>query len=200
MSEQLSKLRPDRDLQCYFERPSGVAALSEASASGFTVSGCWRQQFDWAVVEWNRDNVFEHPALRNLPDGDLGGVRLSYEEERINCIPMDSNLFPTVDWPNLRLWTQASGVEPYRVRLRDHATPVSGAFTAATVVFELTGLPTVGDYIELAWLDQHFNYQVAAGDTLANAVTALAGIINGFTATSKVSASAAGAQITLSYD
>ena len=49
MSEILEKLRPDRDLQCYFERPSGIAALSSTSATGFTVSGCWRQQFDWAV-------------------------------------------------------------------------------------------------------------------------------------------------------
>ena len=97
MAEQLQKLRPDRDLQCYFQRPSAVAALSQTSASGFTVSGCWRQQFDWVVVEWNRDNVFEHPALRNLPDGDLSGLRLTYEETRTNCIPLDSTLFPTVD-------------------------------------------------------------------------------------------------------
>jgi hypothetical protein len=71
---RLEKLRPDQDLQCYFERPTAVAALSGASASGFTVSGCFRQQFDWAMVEWNRDNVFEHPAFRCLPDGDLSGA------------------------------------------------------------------------------------------------------------------------------
>ena len=50
MADQLTKLRPDRDLQCYFQQPSAIAALSEAGESGFTVSGCWRQQFDWAVV------------------------------------------------------------------------------------------------------------------------------------------------------
>src|ERR1039458_6867734 len=74
MAEQLTKLRPDRDMQCYFERPSAVAALSGASVNGFTVSGCWRQQSDWVVIEWSRDNVFEHPTLRNLPDGDLSGL------------------------------------------------------------------------------------------------------------------------------
>ena len=79
MPETLQKLTPDRDLQCYFERPSGVAALSETSGTGFKVSGCWRQQFEWAVIEWNRDNTFEHPAVRNLPDGDLSGLQLSYE-------------------------------------------------------------------------------------------------------------------------
>ena len=71
MTQVLEKLRPDRDLQCYFFQPSAVAALSSTSPNGFTLSGTWRQQFDWAVVEWNRDNVFDHPALRNLPGGDL---------------------------------------------------------------------------------------------------------------------------------
>src|SRR5580698_5775002 len=111
MPETLQKLTPDRDLQCYFFEPSAVAALSGTSASGFTVSGSFRQQFDWAVVEWNRDNVFEHPALRNLPDGDLTGIILSYTETRTQCIPLDSIWFPTVDWPYLRLWADSNGVE-----------------------------------------------------------------------------------------
>src|ERR1700722_18030769 len=104
MSEPLTKLRPDRDLQCYFQLPSAVAALSQTSASGFTLSGTWRQQFDWAVVEWNRDNVFEHPQLRNLPDSDLSGIVLSYQETRVNCIQADSSIYATVDWPSLRIW------------------------------------------------------------------------------------------------
>ena len=67
--EQISKLQPDRDLQVYFLRPSAVASISQAKPNSFTLSGSWRQQFDWAVVEWNRDNVFEHPLFRTLPDG-----------------------------------------------------------------------------------------------------------------------------------
>ena len=188
MAEQLTKLRPDRDLQCYFERPSAVAALSGASADGFTVSGCWRQQFDWAVIEWNRDNVFEHPALRNLPDGDLSGLQLSYEEVRTNCIPLDSTLYPTVDWPYLRIWAESGGAETlYKVPLKNYATAV-GEYTDATVEFELQGTPTAGDYIELAWLDQHFNYRLTGGDTLESAVSALAAAITANQATGAVSA------------
>ena len=97
MPEELFKLSPDRDLQSYFLMPSAIAAISGASTTGFTLSGKWRQQFDWAVVEWNRDNVFEHPALRYLPDGDLSGLTLVYEEERSGCIPVESNLVPVVD-------------------------------------------------------------------------------------------------------
>jgi hypothetical protein len=91
------KLTPHRDLQVYFERPSAIAALSNSTESAFVLSGTWRQQFDWAVVEWNRDNVFEPHFLRPLPDGDLSGLTLSYEESRLNCIPIDSDLYPTVD-------------------------------------------------------------------------------------------------------
>jgi hypothetical protein len=198
MAEQLTKLRPDRDLQCYFERPSAVAALSGASASGFTVSGCWRQQSDWAVIEWNRDNVFEHPALRNLPDGDLSGITLSYREARANCIPLDSTLYATVDWPYLRVWLETSGVTPYYVRLSDYATVVGG-YADATVQFELQGTATAGDYIELAWLDQHFNYCLVSTDTLATAAGFLAAAITANQATGAVSATASGTQITLTY-
>jgi hypothetical protein len=203
MGEQLTKLQPDRDLQCYFLEPSAVAALSQTSPNGFTVSGSWREQFDWVVVEWNRDNVFEHPALRNLPDGDLSGVRLSYQEVRTSSIPMDSTLYPTVEWPYLRIWAEDNGVENlYDVPLNDsrlgYATPTDGAFAFATVTFELQGLVTGGDYIELAWLDQHFNYLLTGSDTLESAVTALAAGINKW-GDGTVSASATGAQITLAY-
>ena len=67
MAETLEKLRPDRDLQCYFERPSAIAALHDAGPAGFKVSGTWRQQFDWVVIEWNRDNVIEHPCFETCP-------------------------------------------------------------------------------------------------------------------------------------
>jgi hypothetical protein len=204
MAEQLSKLRPDRDLQCYFFEPSAVAAISQAHGPdsgqpGFTVSGCWRQQFDWAVVEWNRDNVFEHPAFRNLPDSDLSGVHLSYQETRSNCIPMDSTLYPTVDWPYLRIWANVSGAEIiYRVPLIRYATPVDG-YTPATAELELKGTPTAGDYIELAWLEQHFNYQISAGDTLETAAEALAAIITANQIAGQMSASTDGSRITLTY-
>ena len=203
MAETLTKLRPDRDLQCYFQRPSAVAALSQTSANGLTVSGSWREQFDWAVLEWNRDNVLEHPALRKLPNGDLSGVILSYREVRTNCIPMDLSLYPTVEWPYLRIWADVNGVEQlYEVPLNSpalgYATPVSGDYAAATVTFTLQGVAAGGDLIELAWLDQHFNYLLTGSDSLASAVAGLAAAINEF-GDGTVAASAAGPRITLSY-
>lgn len=199
MPETLTKLRPDRDLQCYFFSPSAIAALSQTSQTGFTVSGSWRQQFDWTVIEWNRDNVFEHPALRNLPDGDLSGVQLSYQETRTNCIQLDSTWFPTVDWPYLRIWAEVNGSEViYRVPLAKYATAV-GSYVAPTVQFQLQGTITSGDLIELSWLDQHFNYTVTGSDTLASAINNLALAITSNQSLGLVTATANANVITLTY-
>ncbi len=197
MSETLEKLRADRDLQCYFFRPSAIAALSNAGPTGFTVSGTWRQQFDWTVIEWNRDNVFEHRLLRNLPDGDLSSLTLSYRETRTNCILMDSKLFPTVDWPYLRIWADDAGGQEqlYRVRLADYATPTQGSFVAAQATFTLQGTLTVGDVAELSWLDEHYFRTIASGDTIASVLQNLASDITVLSST--VSATSSPTDITL---
>ena len=197
MAEIIQKLQPNRDLQCYFLQPSAIAALSGASETGFTVSGTWRQQFDWAVIEWNRDNTFEHPLLRNLPDGDLSQLTLTYQETRTNCIPLDSNLFATVAWPYLRVWLDGPNGDVFReVRLADYASPVTGQYGVASAAFALTGTATAGDLIELEWdASEHYNYTISDGDTCASALVALAAIIDSLSST--VSAAASGGTITL---
>jgi hypothetical protein len=178
----LEKLRPDTDLQVYFERPSAIAALSDATSSGFTLSGTWRQQFDWAVVEWSQHNTFEHPAFRSLPDGDLSGLVLTYDEERSNCIELDSDLFPTVDWPFLRLWTRKNGVDDfYQVRLSDHATPIAGSYVPASAEMELQGTVTPSDYIGISFFGEHHTYLALAGDTLESILDQLVLSVNGST-------------------
>jgi hypothetical protein len=198
MSETLEKLTPDRDLQCYFLEPSAIAALSGTSASGYNVSGTWRQQFDWAVIEWNRDNVFEHPAFRYLPDGDLSGLTLTYNETRENCIPIDSTLYPTVDWPNLRVWGDpGTGEQLYKVPLLNYATAIAGSYLPATVQFTLSGTVTALDYIGLVFLSEHYPYQMLVGDTLENAIANIVAGVNAFSPT--MTATQSGTTITLTY-
>lgn len=198
MPGSLLKLQPDGDLQCYFFEPSAIAALSQASPTGFMVSGTWRQAFDWAVIEWNRDNVFEHPAFRNLPDGDLSGLTLSYTETRDNCIPIDSALYPTVDWPSLRVWANpGSGEQIYRIPLLNYATPVAGSYQSATVQFQLSGTVTVSDYVGIAFLGEHYPYQMNSGDTLDFAIQNIVAGINAFSPT--MQAVGDGVTITITY-
>ncbi len=187
MAEYLDKLRPDRDLQVYFERPSAIAAMSAADESSFVVSGTWRQQFDWCVIEWNRDNVWEHPLFRNLPDGDLSGIQLTYEEVRDNCILVDSDLFPTVDWHNLRVWANdASGLEQfYQVPLLQYATPIEGAYVPAQATFTLAGALAGGEAVGLSWMGEHHTHVCSATDTLEDVAEAIAISINSTTIGSK---------------
>lgn len=198
MPETLQKLTPNRDLQCYFFEPSAVAALSSTSESGFTVSGTWRQQVDWAVIEWNRDNVFEHPAFRNLPDGDLSGLTLTYQETRENCIPIDSTLYPTVAWNTLRIWADPGGGEQiYQIPLLSQATAVAGSYTPAIVQFTLSGSVTAGDYVGIAFLSEHYPYQMLENDTLENAVLNIVEGIQAYSPT--MLAEQSGTTVTITY-
>jgi hypothetical protein len=198
MPTTLQILQPDGDLQCYFYEPSAIAALSSTSATGFTVSGTWRQQFDWTVIEWNRDNVFEHPAFRSLPDGDLSGLTLSYRETRENCIPLDSDLYATVNWPTLRIWANpGSGEQIYQIPLTTYATPTQGSYQSATVQFTLGGAVTAGDYVGIAFLSEHYPYLMNTGDTLAIAIQNILEGINAYSPT--MQASATGTTITITY-
>ncbi len=182
MAEQIYKLSPHRDLQCYFLTPSAIAAMSQARESGFVLSGSWRQQFDWAVVEWNRDNVFEHPALRYLPDGDLSGLTLTYLERRTGCVPAESNLYPVVDWNNLRIWApnveglpNTAGVTEtvYHVNLAGNPVlnqpslivPTSQAeYSPASATMTLTPSSlAAGSQVGLAWLNEFYFYTLVGG-------------------------------------
>src|SRR5262249_19971062 len=130
--------------------------------------------------EWNRDNVYEHPALRNLPDGDLSGLILTYDETRTNCIAMDSDLFPTVAWPYLRVWAgDDPAADPYLIKLIDHATGIAGSYSAAYADFTLSGTVAAGDFVGLGYLGLSFTYEVESGDTLTDVVQAIVDGMNG---------------------
>ena len=198
MGEILLKLSPHRDLQIYFERPSAIAAISNATDSGFVVSGSWRQQFDWAVVEWNRDNVFEPHFMRSLPDGDLSGLTLSYDEARNSCIPMDSDLYPTVDWHVLRVWTDGpTGADFFKIDIKALAVAVEGEYSCASLTMTLGGSATASDYVGISLLDEHYTYQVQSSNTISDIMTALASIVNDFS--TYADATVSGNTITLYY-
>lgn len=196
--ETFQKLRPDQDLQVYFEQPSAIAALSEATASSFKLTGEWRQQSDWCVVEWTRDNPVDHPLWRNFPDGDLSGITLQYDEHRSNVIPMDSTLYPTVEWDQLRVWTEHEGVAHFhRVQLMPYAQALTGEYQPASCSFTLTGTPATGDIVGLSWHTEHRTHQAYANETAATIVQALADGFNAFPG--GIEATANGSTLELRY-
>lgn len=178
MTEAIYKLQPDRTIHLQgFDGYGCTAALWGTSGSGFTISGVWGEQSDFAVlVLWDADNQFEHPRLRYLPDTAFDGIALAFDLAASNCVQIDSDLFPWIDWAYLNV-TFADGTGQ-QVRLSDHATQASG-YLPATIQFELQGTPTLHDFVELAWLDQHFNYRFELPtNTLADAANSIVYGIN----------------------
>ncbi len=82
MSEQISKLEPHRTMYLRgFDRRGCAASLNNASASGFTVSGVFSDQADFAVlVLFDADDQFGHLfTTKYLPDFSLSGVTLDFD-------------------------------------------------------------------------------------------------------------------------
>ena len=126
----------------------------------------------------------------------MRGLVLSYEETRVNCIPLDSDLYPTVDWPYLRVWADDGGTEQfYRVRLSDYAAVVEGAYSAAQAELELMGTPAAGDYAGVSFLGENHTYQLFAGDTPETAAQAIVDSVNAFS--TRMSAVRIGAKVRL---
>ena len=77
-----------------FDRRGAAAALHSASASGFTVSGVWKDSADFAVlVLYDADDPFGHPRWRYLPDFDFSGLTLKFDVAYTNVFPLDSPFF-----------------------------------------------------------------------------------------------------------
>ncbi len=180
-----------------------TAALWGCSETGFSLTGVWGEQSDFAVIIlWTADNPqFEHPLMQYLPDTAFDGMTLSFTIALTGCVPIDSTWYPWIDWSTLNV-TYADGTTQ-QVPLLASATPATGSYTSATCTFALSGTVTAGDYVVLSWLDQQFNYQFQTGDTLATAINALVYAINSYDwtpwPTEEVSAaiSGGGASITL---
>lgn len=82
MSEPISKLEPHRTLYLRgFDRRGAAAALHSASVSGFTVSGVFSDQADFAVLMLvDSDDLFGHLfTTKYLPDFSLSGVTLDFD-------------------------------------------------------------------------------------------------------------------------
>ena len=88
-TEAISKLQPHRTMYLRgFDRRGCFAAMTQASASGFTVSGAWSDQADFVVLMlFDADDQFGHLlANRYLPDFSLAGVTLDFDLAVRGCM------------------------------------------------------------------------------------------------------------------
>ena len=169
LSERINKLQPDRTLQLRgFDTFAAAASIHNASPSGFTVSGTFRDPADFAVaVLYDADNYFEHPSIKYLPDFNLAGLTLSFDLNYTDGLqPIDSPKFNWIDWATLDCIREDGTTA--QVTLWDNATLVGTSFPAATATCNLlTGSTGIQPYdrVTLWFQNLAFDYIVPAGNS-----------------------------------
>ncbi|HYA18372.1 MAG TPA: hypothetical protein VEF06_12955 [Bryobacteraceae bacterium] len=161
MPERINKLQPDRTLYLRgFNTFAAAASIHDASPTGFTISGTFRDPADFAVaVLYDADNYFEHPSIKYLPDFNLSGLTLSFDLNYSDGVqPIDSPKFNWIDWATLDC-ALANG-STASIPLFNNAMLVDPAFPAATGAFNLTSTSTVQpfDRVTLWYLNTAFDY------------------------------------------
>ncbi len=196
MAETITKLQPDRTLYvASFTPKSAIGVIHGASASGFSVGGRFNALSDNVILEWNRDNDFEHPSIRYLPDGNFAGLTLSYDFAHSGLADIATGLFPYGDFPSLNIYTGTPETR-YQIALKNYATPVTGSsHLPASASITLGGTLTTNDAVAVLFFGEAYWHTVTATDDLASVVSDLATQING--ASGNMTASSAGAVLTL---
>jgi hypothetical protein len=146
----IAKLQPHRSMYLRgFDRRGAVASLNNASASGFTVSGAWADQADFAVlVLHDADDQYGHLfTSRYLPDFSLAGVTLDFDLALTNCQNPASQKFQSVPWGKLSYITSAEAAGTLLLT----PTSITGRVEASRV-FTVSGAPVAGDRIQLIYL------------------------------------------------
>lgn len=125
-----------------FDDRGAAAALHSVTEDSFAVEGVFRDPADFCVLMlYDADNYYEHPRFRYLPDFDFAGVVLTFDLRYEGLQPIDSQKYPTIDWPFLDV-VKADGSTAL-VRLRDNATALEGEDRAAVAAVDVvaTAIP-----------------------------------------------------------
>jgi hypothetical protein len=180
MSETISKMQPDRTLYvASFSPQSAIGTIHYASATGFELSGRFNALTDNVILEWNRDNDFEHPQVRYLPDGDFTGLTLSYDFTHTGVADIASAIFPYTGFPYLNIYA-GTDESLYQVPLKNYAAPVSGdAHQPASATITLGGATTANDAVTVLFFGEAYSYTVVtSGESPSLAVASLVSQIN----------------------
>ena len=143
-----------------FSDLGAAAAIHDASASGFQVSGVFRDPADFAVVVlWDADDFFNHPKLKYLPDTNFAGLTLQFDATYTNLMPLNCEKYPTIDWPYLD--AQLPDGTSRRIRLSDYAQTIANPDTPASGTLEIIG-PDLQPYdrLTLWYLNIAYDYIV----------------------------------------
>lgn len=158
--------------------------MSDASSSGFTVSGAYSDAADFAVLMLlDADDTFGHLySNRYLPDFDLTGVKLDFDCAIVNGHYPGSSKFQSVPWGKLS-WIKSDGTAGTTALNITSTTGLAHSSTTYTITSSL--VPIAGNRVQLIYLGNVvYDYLVVALDTPTTIATGLAAIINAATGSS----------------
>ena len=166
-----------------FDGTGAAASIHSASDNGFTVSGVFRDQADFAVIVLHdADDFWEHYTFKYLPDFDFTGIVLGFDLTYQGLQPIDSQKYNWIDWATLDV-IQQSGTT-VQIPLFKNAALKSGFYTAATTAVTITAPGGIVDYdrVTLWYQNIAFDYVVYSGTsgstTTAGVAQSLATQIN----------------------
>jgi hypothetical protein len=151
-TEAIHKLEPHRTLYLRgFDRRGCAASLNNASASGFTVSGVFSDQADFAVlVLFDADDQFGHLfTTKYLPDFSLTGVTLDFDLAITNAQNPISRKFQSVPWGAVSYITKSE--TPGTISLHRWRPPLP-AWRRLRQTFTMNGTPALYDRVDLVYL------------------------------------------------
>ncbi len=129
--DQIYKLQPHRTMHLQgFDAFGAAAALCGASDTGFSVSGVFRDQADFAIVVlFLKDDPFGHPRFSYLPDDNFTGITLDFDITRQGIRAFESKKSAWTDWPTLNCLKADNNTDNYP--LMDPVTTVPTGRTGA---------------------------------------------------------------------
>lgn len=161
MSATIFKLQPDRTIALRgFDHLGASAAIHDATADSFSVSGSFRDPADFAVVTlYDADDFYNHPHWKWLPDFDFDGLVLEFDVDCEGLMPLNSRKFASIDWPYLDILTPSGTTG--RIRLSNHAQTTATPDSPATAAVTISGTPlNSGDGVALWYQNMAFEYTV----------------------------------------
>jgi hypothetical protein len=188
--EQINKLQPNRTISLRgFDGFGAAAAITQATETGFTVSGVFRATDDFTVLTlFDADDFWGHPLVKYLPDFDFTEIVLEFDIAFHNLMTFDDTWYPSIDWLYVDMITAAGDalqVQP--------VTSDASAYPAPTLTVTVEGTDSVGGNYLVIWQENNaYSYTTATGDTAEVIAAGLAAAIN---TGSTLTATASGAAI-----
>ncbi len=196
VSERIYKLQPNRSM--YLRGFSGIdspASMHSASATGFTISGVFRDPAAfWVLVLFDVDDFYNHPRIKPLPDGNLKGLVLDFDVQFTGLAALDTPKYPAIDFPFLNFIRMDGTAGRVDISYANTQTAIggtstntlanaiptsvrSGSHTAASATISVaTNGPIAGDVLTLWWENYAYSYTMRGDDSAPTVAAALAAI------------------------